>query len=220
MATVARTRFASPSVRALVGGRLAELAGLLLALCGVLLLIALASYNPHDPSLNTATSRAATNLAGSAGAAMADLLLQGFGLAGVLPGLALLAWGWRVGSKRGLGSAAWRIGSIVLALPVAAAALGVLPLPLPGWPTSAGPAGAAGLTLGPRVQEVGAHWMGPAGALVADSLLAVLALALAVAGLGLSLGEWRLFGRGAAPAARYGYRGGRGTAAVVGRVML
>ena len=217
MATLARTRLASPTVRALIGGRLAELGGLFLALGGVLLLIALASYNPHDPSLNTATSRPATNLAGPPGAAAADLLLQGFGLAAVLPGLAMLAWGWRVGAKRGLGSAAARIGAILLALPATAAALGVLPLGA-DWPTGAGPGGAAGLALGPRLQGLGAQLMGPAGALVADAVVIAAASALVLAGFGLSLREWTSAGRGAATAARFGYRGGRGTVAAVGHV--
>ena len=47
----------------------AGLIGLLLACAGLALLIALASYDPHDPSLNTASSRETRNLVGPAGAA-------------------------------------------------------------------------------------------------------------------------------------------------------
>ena len=57
-------RLASPTIRALLVRRLAEFGGLALALGAVALLVALASYDPLDPSLNTATTRAPTNLAG------------------------------------------------------------------------------------------------------------------------------------------------------------
>ena len=83
-ATQAR-RLASPALRALMRQRLAELAAIALGVAGLVLLVALASYNPHDPSLNTATSRAVTNLAGPPGAVVADAMLQGFGVAGALP---------------------------------------------------------------------------------------------------------------------------------------
>ncbi len=54
--------------------------GLLLLLCA-LLLLALASYNPQDPSFNTATAQAPSNWLGAPGALVADILLQWFGLA-------------------------------------------------------------------------------------------------------------------------------------------
>ena len=83
--------------------RSAEFGGLLLGLLGLAILVALATYDPRDPSFDTATTRHATNLAGPIGAFVADLLLQGFGVVGALPGVALLAWAWRLASHRGLG---------------------------------------------------------------------------------------------------------------------
>ena len=129
-ATQAR-RLASPALRTLMRQRLAELAAIALGVAGLVLLVALASYNPHDPSLNTATSRPVTNLAGPLGAVVADALLQVFGAAGALPGLALLAWAWRVGSHRGLGSPALRLVCLVLAVPALSAVLGAWPVPVP-----------------------------------------------------------------------------------------
>ena len=119
--TVETRRLASPTIRALIQQRSAELTGLVLGLAGLALLVALACYDPRDPSLNTATSRHAGNLAGPAGAVLADLLLQGFGIAAALPGLAMLAWAWRIASRRGLGSVAARLVTMVTALPVLAA---------------------------------------------------------------------------------------------------
>ena len=60
-------RFASPAVKAAIRRRLFEVLGLVCGLTGLALLVALASYDPADPSLSTATTRAATNLAGPAG---------------------------------------------------------------------------------------------------------------------------------------------------------
>ena len=110
-------RIASPAVKALMGQRMGQISGLLLVLLGLIVLIALASYDPRDPSLNTATSGHANNLVGTLGAVVADILLQGFGVAGLLPGIALLTWAWRVASHRGLGSVALRLTALLTALP-------------------------------------------------------------------------------------------------------
>jgi DNA segregation ATPase FtsK/SpoIIIE, S-DNA-T family len=68
--------------------RLNELVGFLLCISALLLFLALASYSPLDPSLNSAsvltTSRAARNWIGVAGALISDLVLQGFGIGAFL----------------------------------------------------------------------------------------------------------------------------------------
>src|SRR5947208_2486574 len=81
-----------PVGRSGIGNHTAGLVGLGLACAGLALLIALGSYDPHDPSLNTASSRETRNLVGPLGAIMADLLLQSFGAAAALPGLTMLVW--------------------------------------------------------------------------------------------------------------------------------
>lgn len=219
-ATQAR-RLASPALRALMRQRLAELSAIALGVAGLVLLVALASYNPHDPSLNTATSRPVTNLAGPLGAVVSDALLQVFGAAGALPGLALLAWAWRVGSHRGLGSPALRLVCLVLAVPALAAVLGAWPVPMPrvlqGWPASAGPGGAAGWLLGGGLLGMGRDVLGPTGALLVWGTCALLAGTLVVLALGLTATEWRVARRGAAGAARLSLRRGRRLAPVFAR---
>ena len=68
--------------------RLNELVGFLLCVSALLLFLALASYSPLDPSLNSASvltgSRAARNWIGLVGAVFADLLLQCFGIGAFL----------------------------------------------------------------------------------------------------------------------------------------
>jgi S-DNA-T family DNA segregation ATPase FtsK/SpoIIIE len=75
--------------------RLNELIGFLLCISAFLLFLALASYSPLDPSLNSASvlngSRAARNWIGVVGAFFSDLLLQGFGIAAfLLPAFSLV----------------------------------------------------------------------------------------------------------------------------------
>jgi S-DNA-T family DNA segregation ATPase FtsK/SpoIIIE len=198
MAVAARNRrLASPAVRALIRRRLAELGAILLAGCGMALLVALASYGSGDPSLNTAAIDRARNLTGPWGAIVADLLLQGFGLAGVLPGLALLAWAWRIGSHRGLGAFAPRLAALLAAMPVLSAVLAGIPgLPMPlVWPTQAGPGGAGGVLIAADALAAGRGILGPLGGLVVWGLGAALAVLLTLLALGLSAGEWRASAR-------------------------
>jgi DNA segregation ATPase FtsK/SpoIIIE, S-DNA-T family len=68
--------------------RLNELIGLLLCVSALLLFLALASYSPLDPSLNSASvltgSHAARNWIGIIGAYLSDLILQFFGIGSFL----------------------------------------------------------------------------------------------------------------------------------------
>ena len=68
--------------------RLNELIGFLLCVSALLLLLALASYSPLDPSFNSASvlanARAARNWIGIVGAVVSDLCLQAFGVGAFL----------------------------------------------------------------------------------------------------------------------------------------
>ena len=79
--------------------RLNELIGFLLCVSALLLFLALASYSPLDPSLNSASvltgSRAARNWVGIIGAFGADFMLQGFGMGAFLFPLLLGVMGAR-----------------------------------------------------------------------------------------------------------------------------
>ena len=185
---------ASPAIRTLISRRLAELGGLALGLGGMALLVALACYNPLDPSINTATSRPPSNLAGPAGAMAADLLLQSFGLAAALPGVAALAWAWRIASHRGLGSLTARLASTLAALPVLGGVAAAFTRTVP-WPTEAGPGGAIGRVLAQSTSSYAEAALGPLGDAIAILGGVVLGALLFWASLGLSAGEWRAAGR-------------------------
>src|SRR3984885_7077549 len=145
--TMESRKFASPAVRALMSQRSTEFGGLLLGLLGLAVLVALATYDPRDPSLDTATTRHVSNLAGPVGAMLADALLQGFGVFGALPGIAMLTWCWRIASRRGLGSFGGRIVALLAAMPLLAAAIAVVPQRAAPWPVMAGLGGSIGRIL-------------------------------------------------------------------------
>lgn len=210
-------RFASPAVKALLRRRFGEFVGLFCGLGGLGLLVALGSYNPADPSWSTATSQATTNLAGPVGAVVADLLLQGFGYAAALPALALLAWAWRLATHRGLGLFPARLAALLAGLPALAAIFTLLPLPAE-VPVQAGAGGIAGPVLSGGLRGMAQGLFGPMGVLVAEFLLALSAVLLAVAAFGLSLGEWRGMGRAAGTAAVASGQGARRAAGLFTRI--
>jgi S-DNA-T family DNA segregation ATPase FtsK/SpoIIIE len=203
----APNRFVSPALRALVGRRLAEISGLLLAMGGIALILALIAYNPRDPSLNTATSQRATNLVGPVGSVLADFLLQGFGLAGGLPALAMLVWSWRIASRRGIGNPWIRVFCLGIAVPSLAALLAAASAATGRdivFPTSAGPGGAGGHLLAVTALDAAQAWVGTVGGAVALLLGGLLALLFTAASFGLRAGEWRAAGHAAGTVGRFG----------------
>jgi S-DNA-T family DNA segregation ATPase FtsK/SpoIIIE len=198
-------RFASPAVKAAIRRRLAELLALILVLAGFVAIAALVSYDSADPSWSTATAAKTRNLAGPAGAHLADVLLQGVGFAAWLPVACLMTWAWRLATHRGLSPFALRLACLLAALPLTAASLALLPLPAE-LPAPAGPAGAAGPPLAEAVLGWLAMALGPIGAGLAHLVLWGVTALLGFVALGLSLGEWRRAGRAAALGAAGGVR--------------
>ncbi len=115
--------FLPESTRASLRRHAIEAAAAGLAAAGLVWLTAIASYSPGDPSWNTSSPLPAANLAGSAGAWLADAGLQTFGWAAAVPALAMLAWGWRLWREQRLPSPWLRLTGLVLAMVMAPAAL-------------------------------------------------------------------------------------------------
>ena len=172
------------------------------ALIGLTLLLALASYNPHDPSFDTVSTAPTQNLAGPIGAGLADLMLQGFGIAGFIPPLVLLAWGYRLATRGAVGHLKLRIVLGGMAMPLVAAALAmaltIIPGPPLNWPVPSGIGGAAGMILSHGFVAAGESVLGRVG----SGIVMVVILILAVGAFGYALGftpnEWRSGGRNAA----------------------
>jgi DNA segregation ATPase FtsK/SpoIIIE, S-DNA-T family len=197
-------------MKALMTQRAAEFGGLLLGLLGLAVLVALVTYDPRDPSLNTATSRHVSNLAGPGGAILADFLLQGFGVVGMLPGITMLTWCWRIASRRGLSSFGLRLVALIVGMPLLAAVLSTVPIPHAAHsPVMAGLGGSVGQILGAVGLRAGDSLFGLLGQAFIWMLATALAVLLALMALGLSWSEWRGAGRFIGLAARYSVSGGR-----------
>ena len=123
-----------------------ELLGLcLLTLAFSLLLINL-TYNSADPSFNTIGSSETTNLLGSVGAAIADISLQGLGLANIAVIIVLGAWGIQLVSQRVIGRVMQRIFCLFIAIAMIATSFAALPTP-DFWPLNTGLGGVTGWIL-------------------------------------------------------------------------
>jgi DNA segregation ATPase FtsK/SpoIIIE, S-DNA-T family len=111
--------------------RLNELIGFLLCVSALLLFLALASYSPLDPSLNSASvltgSRVARNWIGVVGALISDLMLQGFGIGAFLLPLFSAMLGIRWFRSRKVGSPIAKVLGAVWLLIFVPALLALLP---------------------------------------------------------------------------------------------
>jgi DNA segregation ATPase FtsK/SpoIIIE, S-DNA-T family len=192
-----------------IGYRLCAAAGGALMLAGLLLLAALLTYARSDASLDTATAGAPANYLGASGARIADVLLQSVGLAAYLLPAVLFGWALRLLLQRPLQRPLRRLLMLLAALLLAAFACAILH---PDLAFPAGPGGAVGW-LG--LNAVGRA--GLAGVTVPLAMAAAAGVALLILTMiGLSPGDWREIGRGAAHVARFSGHASIATAAFAG----
>ena len=161
------------SVALFLKHRLDEAGGLFFLVLGLLLAMALVSYDAQDPSANTAADQTLLpmrNWLGVSGAYVADAVMQWLGSAGYMLVLVLMGWSWRLIRHHGLPRPRRRMAALVMALVFGALACG----------THGGVVGAllyqglvirAGAAFGPLLQPA-------AGVIAATALLWALALSL------------------------------------------
>jgi DNA segregation ATPase FtsK/SpoIIIE, S-DNA-T family len=169
--------------------RLNELIGFLLCVSALLLFLALASYSPLDPSLNSASvltgSRAARNWIGVVGALASDLTLQFFGIGAFLVPVfpAVLGMRW-FRSRKVISPIAKSLGGIWLVMFVPA----LLAL-LPGHVRWLGAIPIEGL-LGRILGDFLIHYFNLAGAYIVCASVLAVALYLSTAFSFSSLQVW------------------------------
>ena len=155
--------------------RLNELIGLLVFFFAAFLSLALVSYSPLDPSLNTAASPPAGgsthNWAGVVGAVVSDLALQIFGIAVFLVPVFLLLFAWRWFRSRPIQSPYVKTLGAIALLTFVAGFLGLL-APHARWMGVVAPEG----LLGRIVADALIHYFNLAGAYLI--CVAVIAVAL------------------------------------------
>jgi DNA segregation ATPase FtsK/SpoIIIE, S-DNA-T family len=187
--------------------RVLPVLGAALVLASLLLLLALATYDPGDPSLDTATAAMARNYAGQHGALLADILIQGIGFAGYLVPVVLLGWAFHLMLQRPIRHPVRKLLLLPVLLLLGAEACSILQPPQTTLPGSGGVIG--WFMLG-TVQRLGLAAVEVPLAMAAAALVAWLLLSI----VGLSPGDWRDLGSGAGRGAfRFARASGRGTAA-------
>lgn len=174
--------------------RFRELIGLgLMSIAGAFAL-ALASFNPDDPSLSTSTLAAPQNLMGAAGALVSDIFLQSIGLSSFALILVLLAWSWRLMTHQSMASSWLQAALLPLGLIIFAVAWAAIPA-TESWPVLAGFGGVLGFEINSGLASALGSlipgwpiWVTPIIALIA-------AVSLLVFSMGLSREEWVGLGR-------------------------
>jgi S-DNA-T family DNA segregation ATPase FtsK/SpoIIIE len=191
--------------------RLLEGIGSALVLVSLLFILALLTYNPADPSFNTAADVTPANFLGRDGAFVADALIQSLGLAAFLVPAILLGWAFRLLLQRPLYRMTRRLLLVPPLLVLGAFACSVLhyaPLPMP-----AGAGGAIGWEMLRALRAIGLGGSALPVAMVAAAVVALMVLSIT----GLSWGDWRDIGNGAGRGAtRLASASGVGTVAAAG----
>ena len=130
-------------MRAVLIRRAVEFGGLALVGFAALAGVALATWSAQDPSFSHATDGRIHNLLGPAGAVLADLLTQTFGLAAAAFVLPIAVWGWRLMTQRPVEDEKLKLISWPLAAMFFAGVAGLVPAPST-WPLPAGLGGVLG----------------------------------------------------------------------------
>ncbi|MGA8939953.1 MAG: DNA translocase FtsK [Acidobacteriaceae bacterium] len=167
--------------------KLNEMLGLIVLVAAGLLLLALVSYTPSDPSFNTvgAGSRLAHNWTGLVGAYAADLLLQTLGIAIFFVPLALIRIGVSWMRSRRVGSTKAKVAGILLWLVFAPAMIALLPGHMM-WRGALPISGIEGTILAGGL----VHFVNYPGALIVCGLMVALSLYLTTTFLLATAGGW------------------------------
>jgi S-DNA-T family DNA segregation ATPase FtsK/SpoIIIE len=169
--------------------RLNEMLGLCVLAAACLLVLALATYTPSDPSFDTvggfAGLRPAHNWSGLGGAYASDLLLQIFGVAIVLLPLALLRIGINWMRSRAVGSGKAKTAGLALWLLFAPAVIALLP-GHPLWRRALPLAGVEGRLLSDGL----VHFVNLPGAILIAGLMVALSVYLSTTFLLTMARDW------------------------------
>jgi S-DNA-T family DNA segregation ATPase FtsK/SpoIIIE len=181
-------------------------AGFGVLIAALLLALALLTYDPRDPSWDTAVVAEPHNFLGRDGAIVADLLRQSVGLAAFLLPATLFGWAFRLLLNRPPKALGRRIALLPPALALGAFVLAIIDL---GAPPGSG--GALGWLARRLLRAAGLEALALPLAMAAAALVGLLLLLL----MGLSWRDWRDLAAGASRGtARAATWSGRGTRAL------
>lgn len=175
--------------------RVIELAGLALLVLALICVLSLVTYSPTDPNFNHATDGVTSNLLGTGGAHLADLLLQTIGFGSIALILGLLAWAWRVISHRGLPWGWIHLAVFPFGICFTSAMLAALPV-ADGWPLNSSYGGIVGEVIFNSIIVLGQKIGVPVYPAILGPALFVIAAATLLVSFGMSKQEWRVIGGG------------------------
>ena len=185
--------------------RCIEAAGAAVVAGAAIMFAAVATYAPSDPSYNVATELHARNLIGIWGARAADVLIQLFGLASILPSLLLGAWG--VQMLRAKAPTMLWFRSLIFIVSWFAASVWLNAMPVPdGWPLRAGMGGVSGMLIVGWLDTLTFNLFHFDASLVLTAASAALWLATFAFALGLDRSDWQAVAGAAASTARISAR--------------
>ena len=173
--------------RSFLRHRFREVFGVGLILAALAVILALFTYQPADPSLQTATGDPVRNALGRPGAYMADVFMQMLGLGSAAIPVPLAAWGFAI-----IRHDRYRLMTLRIAVwPLAALAMATVAACLPkldSWPLASGMGGYLGdaMAHGTLVPVLGA--IGITIPFFAQTIAAALAIPFALMGLGFAAG--------------------------------
>jgi S-DNA-T family DNA segregation ATPase FtsK/SpoIIIE len=165
--------------------RLNEVIGLVSIAVALLLFFSLLSYNPTDPSLNTAGGGSAHNWTGVAGAWVGDMLLQLFGLTAYLLPISLMMLGVAWLRSRPVGHLRTRLFGLALWMLFAPAMLALQPMHWM-WRSAVPVEGMSGRLLADMLTRV----LNYPGACIVTTLMVAVAFYLSTTFSMNTAGEW------------------------------
>ncbi len=177
-------------VQAFVARRIVDFTGIFFLLCGGFVLLALASYNRADPSINTAgsDSQSIANWMGLKGASLADLLLQTIGLGGLVFAGTLIVWGGSLLARRTIGPMWLRFAAMLFASVTAAAAFARVPSG--GWLAQSQMGGSGGM----KILQMTSDMFGGGGFTVMAGFWAIVTVVLIAVAFAVSLSDLKWVG--------------------------
>ncbi len=185
-----KTPLLPASMQSFLAHRLTDLGGLAFAGAGLALFAALFTYDPKDPSLNTAgTNPVVQNVLGKSGAYAADLMLQTLGAAALLIGAAFMVWGWRIVKRKPMQGLGARLPMLVFSVLLGAIAFARLPsFDMFGAGSYLG--GSAGALIYNAVGNNLQGWLGTMAFLFVALSAALMCTVTYILALGIGFGEW------------------------------
>ena len=185
-----RTPLLPAALQKFIARRITDITGGAFVAGGLCLSLILISYDARDPSLNTTGADGTVhNLFGAAGSYIADILLQTLGIAAWFFGITMLAWGYRILSRKPLHGLRGKLPLLLGSVLLAAIALARVPAP-ESWNIGPYMGGSAG---GLIFSALGRHLQGWIGTMafifVAGTSFGLFCVTYALT-LGFSVSEW------------------------------